>query len=157
MRIGHMRQPKPPWPKQRPDLHQSLSACFKTQVPDTPRHATPESRVQTDIPFPEEQGAGFFPARLELQLDNSRYTILRKLGRGEFPSTRNIWTLGCMTFELLTGSSLFNPHAGQTWSIEDEHLVKTVQMTGESFSEKILAKSRKRNEYFDESGLLMGM
>ncbi|KAG1877229.1 hypothetical protein F4604DRAFT_1758601 [Suillus subluteus] len=50
--------------------------------------------LQTDIPFPEEtltlseeQDAGFFPARLGLQLNNSCYTIFRKLGRGEFSST----------------------------------------------------------------------
>jgi hypothetical protein len=56
------------------------------------------------------------------------------------------------TFELLTGRWLFNPQAGQTWSVEDDHLAKMVELTGEIFSDKILAKSRKRDEYFDESG-----
>jgi serine/threonine-protein kinase SRPK3 len=45
-------------------------------------------------PFPEEpltlsgeEGGGFFPARLGMPLNSSRYTILRKLGRGQFSST----------------------------------------------------------------------
>jgi serine/threonine-protein kinase SRPK3 len=83
----------------------------------------------------------------------------------------DIWSLGCMvcsnpdilvhisleicvmqTFELLTGRWLFNPQAGQTWSVEDDHLAKMAELTGENFSDNILAKSRKRDEYFDESG-----
>jgi serine/threonine-protein kinase SRPK3 len=56
------------------------------------------------------------------------------------------------TFELLTGRWLFNPPAGQTWSVEDDHLAKMAELTGENFSDKLLAKSRKRDEYFDESG-----
>ncbi|KAJ8590602.1 hypothetical protein M405DRAFT_932698 [Rhizopogon salebrosus TDB-379] len=60
-----------------------------------------------------------------------------------------------MTFELLTGCWLFNPQAGQTWSVEDDHLAKMAELTGENFSDKILAKSWKRDEYFDESGKLL--
>jgi serine/threonine-protein kinase SRPK3 len=56
------------------------------------------------------------------------------------------------TFELLTGRWLFNPQAGQTWTVQDDHLAKMVELTGENFSDKMLAKSWKRNEYFDESG-----
>jgi hypothetical protein len=56
------------------------------------------------------------------------------------------------TFELLTGRWLFNPQAGQTWSVEDDHLAKMAELTGENFSDKILAKSRKRDDYFNESG-----
>ncbi|KAJ8590256.1 kinase-like protein, partial [Rhizopogon salebrosus TDB-379] len=50
----------------------------------------------------------------------------------------DIWSLGCMTFELLTGRWLFNPQAGQTWSVEDDHLAKMAELTGENFSDKIL-------------------
>ncbi|KAG1841293.1 hypothetical protein DFJ58DRAFT_732469 [Suillus subalutaceus] len=51
---------------------------------------------------------------------------------------------------LLTGRWLFNPQGGQTWCIED--LAKIAELMGKDSSEKILARSRKRDEYFDESG-----
>ncbi|KAG1877241.1 hypothetical protein F4604DRAFT_1903454 [Suillus subluteus] len=51
---------------------------------------------------------------------------------------------------LLTGRWLFNPQGGQTWCIED--LAKIAELMGKNSSEKILARSRKRDEYFDESG-----
>ena len=36
--------------------------------------------------------------------------------------------------------------------VEDDHLSKIVGLTGENFTEKMLAKCRKRDEYFDETG-----
>ncbi|OJA09420.1 hypothetical protein AZE42_03068 [Rhizopogon vesiculosus] len=60
-----------------------------------------------------------------------------------------------MTFELLTGRSLFHPEAGETWRVEDDHLAKMAELTGDDFSDKVLAKSRKRDEYFDKTGKLL--
>jgi hypothetical protein len=56
------------------------------------------------------------------------------------------------TFELLTGRWLFHPEAGETWRVEDDHLAKMAELTGDDFSDKILTKSRKRDEYFDQTG-----
>jgi len=81
----------------------------------------------------------------------------------------DIWAIGCMvrlqcyrfirphnyseqTFELLTGHWLFNPVHGPTWRIEDDHLAKMMELTGEKFSKETLARSQKRNDYFDEGG-----
>ncbi|OJA19610.1 hypothetical protein AZE42_13233 [Rhizopogon vesiculosus] len=59
------------------------------------------------------------------------------------------------TFELLTGRWLFHPKAGETWRVEDDHLAKMAELTGDDFSDKVLAKSRKRDEYFDKTGKLL--
>jgi hypothetical protein len=52
------------------------------------------SKTLTTLSFPEEplassgdEGFGFFPACLGMLLNDSRYEILRKLGRGRFSST----------------------------------------------------------------------
>jgi serine/threonine-protein kinase SRPK3 len=81
----------------------------------------------------------------------------------------DIWAIGCMvrlkyyyfipshnypeqTFELLTGHWLFNPVHGPNWRIEDDHLAKMMELTGEKFSKETLARSQKRDDYFDETG-----
>ena len=59
------------------------------------RHQASAVVPQPDMSvFPEEpldlsaqQGCGFFPARIGLLLNNGRYKILRKLGRGQYSST----------------------------------------------------------------------
>ncbi|KAF9514871.1 hypothetical protein BS47DRAFT_1342650, partial [Hydnum rufescens UP504] len=40
----------------------------------------------------------------------------------------DIWALGCLTFELLTGVSLFAPEGNSDWSYEDDHLAKCMNL-----------------------------
>lgn len=72
----------------------------------------------------------------------------------DFDTKVDIWSLGCLTFELLTGHWLFQPQGGPAWSIEDDHLAKMMELTGEKFSKTMLARCRNREEYFDEDGNL---
>jgi serine/threonine-protein kinase SRPK3 len=88
-----------------------------------------------------------------------------------FDDKVDIWSLGCMvsltillacvipyllitqTFELLTSRWLFSPKGGgQAWRIEDDHLAKMIDITGETFSETMLSTCKKRDEYFDKDG-----
>jgi serine/threonine-protein kinase SRPK3 len=69
------------------------------------------------------------------------------------PIDHSFIQLKMQTFELLTGRWLFDPQGGPTWRLEDDHLAKMMELTAENFDDGILAKSRKRDEYFDKSSL----
>ena len=72
-----------------------------------------------------------------------------------FGSSIDIWAIGCLTFELLTGTWLFNPlDAGAQWSIEENHLAKMQELTGQRFSQEYLSRAGNRDQYFDQSGNL---
>ena len=61
----------------------------------TPIAVEPPAKLNMSLnPFPEEpldlaeeQGFGFFPARLGMLLNNSRYEVQRKLGIGRYSTT----------------------------------------------------------------------
>ena len=66
--------------------------------------------------FPEEplhlsgdQGFGFFPARAGLLLNNGRYEILRKLGRGQYFTTWLVSDSQCVAIDYLTLTRLITP------------------------------------------------
>ncbi|KAE9399800.1 kinase-like protein [Gymnopus androsaceus JB14] len=64
----------------------------------------------------------------------------------------DIWAIGCLTFELLVGRWLFNPEDAQPdWSVEDDHLAKMMELTGQQFPDAMLARAKERDRYFDKN------
>ncbi|KAJ3753427.1 kinase-like domain-containing protein [Lentinula raphanica] len=74
----------------------------------------------------------------------------------DFGSAVDIWAIGCLTFELLVGRWLFHPEAGEPdWTLEDDHLAKMMELTGQRFPNAMLARAQHRDKYFDEQGNLL--
>ncbi|KAH9929341.1 kinase-like domain-containing protein [Fomitopsis serialis] len=71
------------------------------------------------------------------------------------------WTSGpsaalyAPTFELLVGRWLFHPEEGEDWSVEDDHLAKMMEMTGQRFPAPMLERAKRRKEFFDDDGNLL--
>ena len=79
----------------------------------------------------------------------------------------DIWAVGCLvgyllnvpitrscesvqTFEFLTGRWLFHPEEGETWSLDDDHLAKMLELTGEQFNDTMLNFSLRKEDFFDD-------
>ncbi|GJE90011.1 kinase-like protein [Phanerochaete sordida] len=76
--------------------------------------------------------------------------------RSDFGTAIDIWAIGCIVFEMITGRWLFHPEGGdEDWSIEDDHLAKMIELTGERFSAAMLQRSQNAREYFDGNGDLL--
>lgn len=43
----------------------------------------------------------------------------------------DIWSVGCLVFELLTGDVLFSPQSGKSYSKEDDHMAQIEELLGE--------------------------
>lgn len=53
-------------------------------------------------------------------------------------------------YELLTGRWLFNPSGGECWTLEDDHLAKMMELTGDRFTKGFIVDCEMGFEYFDE-------
>lgn len=53
------------------------------------------------------------------------------------------------------GRWLFEPEdGGDDWGVEDDHLAKMIEMTGnERFPASVLGRSKYRDRYFDDQGI----
>jgi len=75
--------------------------------------------------------------------------------QSDFGPGLDIWAVGCITFELLVGRWLFHPEEGEDWSLEDDHLAKMMEMTGQRFPAPMLERAKRRKDFFDDAGNLL--
>ncbi|KAI0823098.1 kinase-like protein [Trametes gibbosa] len=107
----------------------------------------------TIVDLGQAQRAGEQPTVDEFSAYSLRAPEL--LLQSDFGPKIDIWALGCLTYELLTGRWLFAPEEGEDWSIEDDHLAKMLELTGERFSPTMLERAQLRSKYLDEHGNLL--
>jgi serine/threonine protein kinase len=70
-----------------------------------------------------------------------------------YTTSADIWSLACMAFELATGDYLFEPHAGENYSQDEDHLAHMIELLGPMPYD--LAMSDKYSlEYFTTRGQL---
>ncbi|OBA19968.1 kinase-like protein [Metschnikowia bicuspidata var. bicuspidata NRRL YB-4993] len=63
----------------------------------------------------------------------------------------DVWSIGCLAFELLTGDYLFEPKDGASFSKDEDHLAQIIELIGQFPSEDYLLKCELLSAYFKDS------
>lgn len=45
---------------------------------------------------------------------------------------------------------MFHPEGGSTWSLDEDHLAKMLELTGDEFNDTMLKFSLRREDFFDD-------
>ena len=48
----------------------------------------------------------------------------------DYDVSADLWSMACMTFELITGDFLFDPRKGQNYGKTDDHLAQMIELLG---------------------------
>ncbi|KAG1670930.1 SRSF protein kinase 2 [Nymphon striatum] len=64
-------------------------------------------------------------------IQTRQYRCLEVLLNAGFGSPADMWSTACMAFELATGDYLFEPHSGDNYSRDEDHLAHIIELLGE--------------------------
>merc|ERR1712157_484361 len=70
-----------------------------------------------------------------------------------YDTSADIWSLGCITFELITGDLLFDPRAGEEYDRDEDHLAMFQELLGK-MPKKIALSGKYSKHFFTRKGEL---
>jgi len=70
-----------------------------------------------------------------------------------YDTSADMWSLGCICFELLTGDQLFDPREGANYSRSEDHLALFQELLGK-IPKKIALGGKESKQYFNRKGNL---
>ncbi|KAJ3088715.1 serine/threonine protein kinase, CMGC group [Physocladia obscura] len=71
----------------------------------------------------------------------------------DYDTSADMWSVGCMTFELITGDYLFDPQAGTRYTKDDDHIAQISELLG-GFPKSVALSGKYSSEIFNRRGEL---
>jgi len=86
-------------------------------------------------------------------IQTRQYRAPEVLIGSKYNTSADMWSLGCMTFELLTGDLLFDPRAGDDYDRDEDHLAMFQELLGR-IPKRLALEGKYAKQFFDKKGSL---
>ncbi|XP_043107282.1 SRSF protein kinase 1b isoform X6 [Puntigrus tetrazona] len=84
-------------------------------------------------------------------IQTRQYRSLEVLIGAGYGTPADIWSTACMAFELATGDYLFEPHSGEDYSRDEDHIALIIELLGK-IPRKLVMNGKYSKEFFTKKG-----
>uniref|UniRef100_A0AAY4E1Q6 non-specific serine/threonine protein kinase n=1 Tax=Denticeps clupeoides TaxID=299321 RepID=A0AAY4E1Q6_9TELE len=142
------------------DIH-SISRCLKFTIfnPLLARFGAaslfsplqPENADKIQVKIADLGNACWVHRHFTDDIQTRQYRSLEVLIGAGYGPPADIWSTACMVFELATGDYLFDPHAGQDYSRDEDHIALIIELLGK-IPRKLILSGKYSKELFTKKG-----
>ncbi|XP_034022869.1 SRSF protein kinase 1b isoform X2 [Thalassophryne amazonica] len=84
-------------------------------------------------------------------IQTRQYRSLEVLLGAGYSTPADMWSTACMAFELATGDYLFEPHSGEDYSRDEDHIALIIELLGK-VPRKLILAGKYSKEFFTKKG-----
>ncbi|XP_008316394.1 SRSF protein kinase 1a isoform X1 [Cynoglossus semilaevis] len=84
-------------------------------------------------------------------IQTRQYRSLEVLIGAGYNTPADIWSTACMAFELATGDYLFEPHSGEDYSRDEDHIALIIELLG-TVPRKLIVTGKYSKDFFTKKG-----
>ncbi|XP_070601290.1 SRSF protein kinase 1 [Erythrolamprus reginae] len=84
-------------------------------------------------------------------IQTRQYRALEVLIGAGYSAPADVWSTACMAFELATGDYLFEPHSGEDYSRDEDHIALIIELLGK-IPRKLIIAGKYSKEFFTKKG-----
>jgi len=133
-------------------IKDSLAAMMEQQGPKKPDPCS-EVVPELTVKIADLGNACWVHHHFTEDIQTRQYRSLEVLLGAGYGPPADIWSTACMAFELATGDYLFEPHSGEDYSRDEDHLAHIIELAG-PIPRHIAMSGKYSKEYFRKTGEL---
>jgi len=127
----------------------ALSSTVTENKPDPVTEIAPDLQVK----IADLGNACWVTHHFTEDIQTRQYRSLEVLLGAGYGPPADIWSAACMAFELATGDYLFEPHSGEDYSRDEDHLAHIIELVG-PIPRHIAFSGKYSREFFNKRGEL---
>ncbi|PSN51739.1 hypothetical protein C0J52_13455 [Blattella germanica] len=113
----------------------------------------PDAKQLVSQPDPVKEPCDIKYHHFTEDIQTRQYRCLEVLLGAGYGPPADIWSTACMAFELATGDYLFEPHSGEDYSRDEDHLAHIIELLG-NIPRHIMFSGKYSREFFNKKGEL---
>ncbi|XP_063141770.1 SRSF protein kinase 2 isoform X12 [Rattus norvegicus] len=143
------------------DRSRTVSASSTGDLPKTKTRAAdllvnpldPQNADKIRVKIADLGNACWVHKHFTEDIQTRQYRSIEVLIGAGYSTPADIWSTACMAFELATGDYLFEPHSGEDYSRDEDHIAHIIELLG-SIPRHFALSGKYSREFFNRRGEL---